>query len=351
MRSSRIVVAFFVSALFCIGAACGGTTTPEEPALLGPDASATDVCTELAQIKCAKRDTCTAGSDNARDFGDMSTCITREALGCSFGIPSTDPSSFVTKNESCVSQIQGLSCTDFLQNNYGAPCQGPGSGEAGAGCVFNTNCASGFCTNNRFAVCGSCGEPPAAGSSCATTNCGPNAGCFWNANLVNICEPDVPLGGACGQDSTPGCASDLTCQLTSGLLTGTCANAVQSVGATCGSANNGIGCDNTHGLTCTTIDKIKSCTAIKFLSDGATCGTQPDGSYAECAAGQCWTPDGPFTSTAYPTGICKAFAVDGAGCDTVLGPTCMNPARCVTGDAGSTGVCTLLTHALRAACD
>jgi hypothetical protein len=38
-------------------------------------------------------------------------------------------------------------------------------------------------------------------------------------------------------------------------------------------------------------------------------------------------------------GTCKADTADGTACDTILGPGCITPARCVIGGVGSGGTC------------
>ena len=81
------------------------------------------------------------------------------------------------------------------------------------------------------------------------------------------------------------------------------------------------------------------CAAISYVAAGQPCGRIGTGftactGGAECFAG---TPgaDGGVTST------CVAPVADGAACDTVNGPPCTRPARCVgtSIDGGTKGTC------------
>jgi hypothetical protein len=54
-----------------------------------------------------------------------------------------------------------------------------------------------------------------------------------------------------------------------------------------------------------------------------------------CAAGGGCYPVGGMTQT------CLAPAADGAACDTVNGPGCLTPAKCVTAGSATTGTCQL----------
>jgi hypothetical protein len=341
----RVGGAIGVALLWMAG--CGGETTTQI-ALLGPDAGASAVCSELAETRCTKRDSCTNGNENARDYGNLATCIARMTLSCTQGLTDAGAEGTVATNEACVSQLTSLSCADFLAGNYGAPCHTSGAGANGTPCHGSSDCATYYCANDRYAVCGTCADAPASGASCRESNCASaNQTCVWSYLLTNVCEPMVGIGGSCSEGSAPGCAPDLACMRAPGATTGTCAAAVGTAGAACNSGNpTNVGCDGTRGLSC----DDNACAAIQYVGDGMPCGTLPGGAFAECSAGTCYTAEGPFTSSVTPTGTCKAFAADGAACNAVSGPGCMSPARCVTRDGASEGTCTLLTPAVTAAC-
>jgi hypothetical protein len=123
------------------------------------------------------------------------------------------------------------------------------------------------------------------------------------------------------------------------------------------------GCDGTRGLFCGGPNGAKTCmrviypgyngsvsadgggttatdgggagTATAPTPTGTACGLLADGSRVGCVAGNCYTATG--TATGSDQGTCKPFAVDGAPCDTAVGPGCMFPARCVGGGAGDGG--------------
>ena len=97
-------------------------------------------------------------------------------------------------------------------------------------------------------------------------------------------------------------------------------------------------CDGTLGLTCEGATGAKTCMAATYAADGAPCGNLGSGVVAQCQAGSCYLVPGQGEM-----GTCKRDAADGARCDTVLGPDCVRPSRCVVGDAGTSGVCTLPT--------
>jgi hypothetical protein len=109
------------------------------------------------------------------------------------------------------------------------------------------------------------------------------------------------------------------------------------VGTPCG-GGTAPGCDGTNGLFCGGTTGSKTCMAITYVTAGMPCGDLSSTSHAECIAGGCYTATGSAGSG--ETGTCKADAADGTACDSVLGPGCITPARCVlTGDGGSVGTC------------
>jgi hypothetical protein len=104
-------------------------------------------------------------------------------------------------------------------------------------------------------------------------------------------------------------------------------------------------CDGTMGLWC--LDD--TCTSVSYVGDGQPCG-YIGGGVSQCSGGTCYSSAGPYFSYAGPmTGVCKAFAADGAACDTAQGPGCMTGARCVT-SGGTAGVCTPPVASVSAAC-
>jgi hypothetical protein len=95
-------------------------------------------------------------------------------------------------------------------------------------------------------------------------------------------------------------------------------------------------CDGVQGLFCAGATGAKTCAQTMFVGAGAACGPVTQSSFAGCTAGACYTAKG--LAGAGETGTCKANAADGAACDSVLGPSCEFPARCVLGN-GTAGTC------------
>jgi hypothetical protein len=119
---------------------------------------------------------------------------------------------------------------------------------------------------------------------------------------------------------------------------GTCQTAAGQVGAACGGTMPG--CDGSLGLFCGGATGSKTCMAMTYVTDGMPCGDLSTTSHVGCVAGGCYIATG-LAGTG-DTGTCKADAPDGAVCDSVLGPACLAPARCVVvGADGGAGTCVL----------
>lgn len=172
--------------------------------------------------------------------------------------------------------------------------------------------------------------------------------------ITHVCEPYVPTGSACGAFSNPICESGLTCAGASSTtgVGGTCEPALETPGTTCGSRNMGLGCDGSMGLWCLGhTSSPAACGNVVYVADGQPCG-YVSGGVAECTKGTCYSSGGPyFTFTGATTmGVCKAYAADGAACDTHAGPGCLSPARCITSGSGSAGTCVVPTASVSASC-
>jgi hypothetical protein len=343
----RIRESVIASVLFV--AACGGQSITNLTDA-GSDAAPLTPCGAYAQAYCGKRQSCSNGTLITRDWGDMSTCLAREELSCTNSLAAPHTGKTTAAVEQCAGGIPSSSCADFLDGNLPAGCNPTGPGAAGAPCSFNAQCASRYCSGIRSATCGTCAAPPAAGSGCATSNCAPNQACIWNNVVTNVCEPYVGIGAACGAFANPLCESDLGCAGASSTtgVGGTCEPALQTAGVTCGSKNMGLNCDGTVGLWCLN----SSCGSVAYVGDGMPCGYVGSG-VAECTSGTCYSSGGPYFTYmgATRTGTCKAFAADGAACDTSSGPGCLGSARCVTSSGATAGTCVVPTPSLTAACN
>jgi hypothetical protein len=267
----------------------------------------------------------------------MPTCLAREKLTCMDALvaPSTGNSPALV--EKCVAEFVAYTCADFGDNNPPADCAPTGGRALDGACTFNGQCASGFCAKTKDTVCGTCAAAPVAGDSCVASNCGHDQVCVSNAT-GSLCQIRGALMAAC--DAGHPCGTGLSCVGANAttMVMGTCMGALNMVGAACGATLPG--CDNTLGLHCGgPAGTGKTCLMTTLVGNGAPCGTMGDGSFVQCTQGDCYSATGLID--AGQQGTCKADAPDGAGCDTVLGPACTPPARCITAAAGSAGVCTI----------
>ena len=311
--------------------------------------SATQACADRAQTSCAKRASCTGGDNVKRVFGTMDACIGRTTLNCMQGLAAMNQGNTPEMVESCAQSTPTLDCAAIFNDTPTGSCAATGPLPNGSACVFPGQCQSGYCGGTKNVVCGACADPPDAGASCLTSTCGHGQDCVSSTEL---CTPYGNAGDPC--DASTPCGYDFTCVGASAAngTPGTCQAPVAVVGQPC----NGTlpGCDTRMGLYCVGPSGSKTCVAATYVADGQPCGpitplasTTSTGtaatSYATCLAGSCYTTTGVASTT--ETGTCKADAADGVACDTVLGPGCLSPARCVLTGVGTTGVCTEPTDA------
>jgi hypothetical protein len=158
-----------------------------------------------------------------------------------------------------------------------------------------------------------------------------------------MCIAAGVAGATC--DTTTPCAAEYECvrTLDAGVtddagvsISGTCQLGGTTVGTACRPGSVVIPrCEASSYLTCD--DPTKKCTQDAFADAGAPCGDL-DGGTADCTGGASCEPAGA------KSGTCVAAAAEGSACDTVNGPTCLNPARCIgtVNDGGTTGTCTLV---------
>jgi len=316
--------ALLVIAAGATAGTCGKTTVTSDEA-----------CADFATVQCMKRATCTNGAGITRVYGDMATCLRRETRTCTdaLGAPATGNSP--TLVEKCVADFATYSCSDFGDNNPPADCIPTGQRDLGGACTFNGQCQSGFCSKTKASVCGSCAAAPAPGDSCVASNCGHDEICV-DGDTTSVCQIRGTLNSPCSAANP--CGTGLACVGATMTATGTCQNALTTVGAACGGMMPG--CDGVIGLHCGgPADTGRTCIVTAFVGDGMPCGTMGDGSFAQCTQGDCYTATGLIA--AGQQGTCKLDAVDGDACDTLLGPGCTPPARCVTGTTGTAGTCTI----------
>lgn len=324
-------------ALLASAAGCGKTGSSDADA-----GTAAASCAALASARCALRSMCSSATGGAtattaavgasviRTYGDMQTCVAQETLACTSSLAAPDTGWTIAGIDKCVSAFATYSCQDFFDNNPPGDCAPKGSRANGAECTFNAQCASAYCQGTKSDVCGTCADPPGAGADCSDSTCGHNQTCLTS---MDTCAAVVSMNGAC--DGTHPCDNALACVGATATAMGTCRPAAATIGASCGGTMPG--CDTTLGLYCAGSAGAKTCTAMTFAHDGQPCGLLSDGSRVGCVAGECYTATG--TAGSGDMGACKASVGAPAACDTVLGPSCLAPARCVVPDNGSAGTC------------
>jgi hypothetical protein len=117
---------------------------------------------------------------------------------------------------------------------------------------------------------------------------------------------------------------------------GTCEMAGATVGAACGTGT--AQCAAVLGLACSGPSNGKTCMMITYGDDGAPCApSTADMVRSLCKAGGCYTATGQAGEP--DTGTCKADVDPGAACDTMLGPACKPPGRCVVVPNSTAGTC------------
>ena len=332
-----------------VGVVPGDASPDLDAADAAPDASA--ACTALATARCQKLDACTGGLYTHEHFGDLATCVTREARSCTAALAAADTSATPASFEGCAAAIPASACADlFGGTNIQACLAAPGARADGTACSFNAQCKSTWCSVAQGVACGTCAERPAGGAPCRIeADCG-GRGLFCAKS--NTCALPVAASGVC-DDSHP-CGVGLSCVGQRKAQAGTCVALAQTVGAACDTRREtGPACQGNRGLYCTN-DGV--CAADTLAAAGALCGKLLDGDAGADDAGDggdAGIKGRPFTEAicvggaacdpaSAIRGTCAAPAADGAACDRENGPPCLAPARCVTGsDASTAGTCQL----------
>jgi hypothetical protein len=297
--------------------------------------SGDQACADEAAARCSQFSACSV-MDVAlqRAFPDMNTCLQREKLSCTAALSAPMSGNTPSLIEKCTAAIKAMSCGDFLDGATPQDCIVPGPLANGAPCYANAQCQSSVCLLAKGSACGTCQPQPAAGASCATTGCGHNLNC---PTAAMMCEVLGTQGAAC--DRLTPCASGFSCIGANAAMMkqGACQAAASSVDAPCDPKQQVMpGCDTTKGLTC---NNTLNCAVTVLAPNQGSCGKQTDGSNVQCAAGGGCYPLGAATGT------CATAAADGAACDTMNGPPCLLPARCVTAAGSTAGTCQLVDPA------
>ena len=326
--------------LLCLG--CGSSpastgSTVDDALDSGSGISADQACSDAAQAQCQKLDACHVNGVALR-YGSNALCISRVKANCLTSIGAPDTGRTPANEEACAAAYASATCADFVQNTIAA-CQPPaGTRAEGRACAYAGQCASAFCAFAPGAACGTCAAPTTPGQSCASSQCADGQTCL---KAGAVCQPFGAVGDKCS--TTSECQIGLTCvgAVSATATAGTCMTGAEAVGAAC-DRTTGPQCDEVQGLYCSFVPKATAGSCVKYLTAtsgacGYTAGVGTTGSsYTIClGGGQCIVPSGANAGTCVPD------ALDGKPCDTVNGPGCLTPARCVTLPGATTGTCTL----------
>lgn len=291
--------------------------------------SAAQAYADVAQARCNKIQQCDP-QGLLNTYGDLAGCTTTQAASCVSNLSAPDTANTPEHTEGCAQAIPGESCDDYLLGNSPSACQPPaGPREAGSACAVSGQCANANCLILKTQACGTCAPAPVAGDSCANATCAPGLVC--DKVTLTCAAPLSASSGAC--DDSSACAPGLTCLgNTDGGPSGSCVP-LATLGGNCDLADGGSRCDGRFGLYCS-VPAGKVCAPVANATAAQPCGTI-DGGVIECVAGGfCQKPANSKSGTCVPP------AADGAACDTVNGPICAAPARCVlSAVGGTTGSC------------
>jgi hypothetical protein len=324
--------------------------------------SLTTACTERAQASCALRDSCSAGHGVANHYGDLTTCVSREAQLCELNVKAPGSKTTAQTVEVCAKSLPSTTCPDFYNNVPSTACiPPPGTRANGQACGANTQCVTGYCAILSGVACGVCADLPVQGAPCVDPGVAVRGfGCLkttstWAAlgSSGGPCTADSPCGDglACVTAAVDGGAAGPagTCQAQGTTPGTTCDNRLQTAPD----------CDRTVGVVCPS-HRNAVCEALLYATAAQPCGRLPgdvDGGVPDggvppaitaCTNGGACVTAPATDGGAALTGTCVAPAAESGACDTDLGPPCLGPARCIgaTTDAGvTTGTCQLVDPA------
>jgi hypothetical protein len=274
-------------------------------------------CQERAAASCPVTERCypIGFSLVYRGADDCKQVVTQRCL-LELAAPQTSLSA--SNLSPCVQATTAQTCDEYWRQTPAA-CAPPGGLALGAGCEFNSQCASTFCSIGGGPWCGVCAARGALGESCDPSHfsCQTGLKCArtcpgCSSQTEWQCVKPVALSGPCQQSYE--CEGQLVCK------GGLCA-AADGAGATCNPSLDN--CDESKGLQCAmqASGAMFMCVATTFVGTGGACNYNTG---VLCSGGGfCAGPDG-------TSGICKAPAESGQPCDASK-QFCALPAQCLNG--------------------
>ena len=291
--------------------------------------SADEACTNVANAQCTKLDACVVNGTTSR-YGGTSVCQARQKEVCLRRLSATGTGNSASAVEQCAQQLATASCSDFDLSDV-PDCQPKiGSLADGQPCAFPGQCQSANCAIVTGTNCGTCEPPNLAGNSCATTSCSTGFVCVKETQPQQ-CQPPGTTDSVC--DAGHPCGAGFSCVTPSGMPTGICQAAGSTPGAQCDPQRHSApACDPDLGLYCN--GTSKTCVALTYTVADGQCG------FVNPVVAACTNASTCFGAQGQTPGLCVANAGDGMPCDTQAGPSCLPPARCVTGGSAVTsGTC------------
>lgn len=311
------------------GDADGGGGQPNEGGGGSGGGGIEQACAAYGAAICGRRDVCTNGNFIAVQFGDLETCVARQAEQCAIRAGVEDTNLTAEQVEDCADTLGSFACADLLDAELPDACvPSPGPRASGAPCSVGGQCASTFCEASSSQDCGVCNEAPVAGTSCADdTGCGAGNGLRCDATS-GLCVAPGGDGASC--TSAAGCSFGYSCVGATDVAPGACEAAGMVIGAACeAQAVTLPDCERAIGLRCLQ----GACVEVTYAGDGEACGVVGE-NVALCQAnGACIGSQGDKA--------CVAAVADGQACDLEAGPPCEAPADCITDGASTEGICQL----------
>ena len=289
-------------------------------------------CDTFATAICDRNDQCSGGYANIASFGSSQACQTAEARHCIASHPVIDANDSVAIIDGCAASLIELSCQVLADGPTTAACLVPGFRVLGSGCYSDLQCASAHCSVAVGSPCGTCNNPPTAGSPCtAATGFSCTGGAVCN-RATQTCEAPANVGVACN-DANVMCGYGLQCTGKTGSRT--CQALAIYLEALCDAdSQTAPACDASYGLACSPTTSM--CVAATRANIGQPCGLSPGQQRVLCESGAVCS----FASIQSDEGTCVARAPIGAVCTpetaTSDGVPCIFPGVCVQG-GGVTG--------------
>jgi hypothetical protein len=284
-------------------------------------------CTDVSSARCTRLMTCSP-SVFSRRFSSLAQCVMGHTQVCLNSFAASQNSNSDDRLEACAAALPTQDCTTFLADVTVGPCQpSPGPRADGQPCAFAGQCSSAYCNIPAGSNCGGCAAQPKAGDACG------DCGTLGLVCANGTCVAPLAAGASCDRMTAP-CVSGTVCVGGGATTMGSCRAQATTAGAACDARRRTApDCSRDADLYCATGG---TCMTAASAGQGMMCG-QINGVLTLCASGGC------FGQMAGMPGTCASPAPDGMPCDSVNGPGCQLPARCVgsSSDAGTSGTCQL----------